>query len=115
MADGQNRLVQVEGILQQQLVHRGAGRVGLTALGDRIFAISLRVHVESAARQQNPLHPGQQPGHAVLALMQRNNHRRGAGGIEGRQDTAAATADCKPSRCWWAREWRYEHSWQTPV
>ena len=106
VADGQDRLVEIEGILEEQLIDGGAGRVGLTALGDRIFAISLRIHIVSAAGQQNSLHAGEQPGDAVLPLMQAEQRWVLRRRNEGRRDTAEESADCRLDRCWWAREWR---------
>ena len=80
VTDSQDRLVQIEGILEQQFVHGGAGRVRLAALWNRIFAISLWVNIESAARQQDSLHPRQQPCYAVLTFVKWNNNRRCPGG-----------------------------------
>ena len=75
--------MEVEGVLQEQLVDGGAGGVGLTALGNWIFAISLWVNVVGAAGQQNSLHPCQQLRDLLLALVERNDHRRGSGSLQG--------------------------------
>ena len=82
VADGQDRLVEVEGVLKQQLIHGGPGRVGLAALGNWIFAKSLWVNIVAAARQQDSLHPDKQLGDAILALVQGNDNRRSPGGFK---------------------------------
>jgi len=83
MADGENRLVKVEGVLEHKLIHCSAGRVSFAALGDWIFAISLRVYIEAAAGEQDPVHPGQQFGYAILPLVQRHDNRDCASGVQG--------------------------------
>jgi hypothetical protein len=85
MTDGQDGLVEIEGILEEQLIDGGAGWVCLTALGDWIFTIALRIHVESAPRQKNSLHGGEQTGDAILPLMEWNKDGCGAGGTKGSQ------------------------------
>jgi hypothetical protein len=80
--DAKDRLVQVKGVLQEQLIHGGAARIRLTALGDRIFAISLWVYVKAATGEQYPLDASQNLGHAVLALVEGHNNRRCPGGVK---------------------------------
>ena len=59
VAERQDWLEQTESVLKQQLIDSGASGVRLAALGNSIFAISLRVHIETAAGKQNSLHSGQ--------------------------------------------------------
>jgi hypothetical protein len=77
LADSQNRLMQAEGVLKQQLVHGRTLGVWFPTLWNRIFAISLRIDVKPAARQQNPLHPCKQSRYLFLPLAQWNDNRRG--------------------------------------
>jgi len=70
VADGEDGLVQAECILEEELVDGCPAGVGLAALGDAIFAISLWVDVIAAAGEQYSLYSGEQPGHAILALVQ---------------------------------------------
>ena len=74
-ADAQDWLVHVECILKQQLVCRGPCRVCLSAFGNWIFAISLRVNITVTTGQQDSLYPREQPGYTVLPLMQRDQDR----------------------------------------
>ncbi len=53
--DAQQRLVQIVRILQQQLVHRLAGRVSGRTLGNRLLPILLGIHICTASWQQNSL------------------------------------------------------------
>jgi len=83
VADGENGLLEIECILQQELVDGRAAGVGLATLWDRIFAKSLRVHIEAASRQQDALNPAKQPGNAVRPLVQRDNDGGYACGVKG--------------------------------
>jgi Flp pilus assembly protein CpaB len=58
VADGEDGLVEVEGVLEEKLVNSGAGRVGRGALGEGVLAVSLRVNIEVAAGQKDTLHAG---------------------------------------------------------
>ena len=82
MANGQNGLVEVKRILQEQLVHSRTAWICLPALRDAIFAISLWVNVITAAGQQDALNSQQQPGNAILALVKRNKNRSDSRGME---------------------------------
>ena len=73
VADSKNGLLEVECVLQQELIDGGAGRVGLTTLGDWIFAKPLRVNVKAAARKQDALNTLEEAGDAVLAFVQGND------------------------------------------
>jgi hypothetical protein len=79
MTDAKNWLAEVEGVLEKEFVDGGPCRVRLAALGDSVFTISLRVNVVPTSREQHALHAGEQPGHAVLALMERDNDWNCAG------------------------------------
>jgi hypothetical protein len=73
MADGENRLLEVEGILKQELIDGCAAGIGLAAFRDWILAKSLWVHIETAAGKQNSLNTEEQTGDAVRSFMQGNN------------------------------------------
>jgi hypothetical protein len=83
MTDRKDGLLEVEGVLQQELIDGGAAGVGLAALGDWIFAKSLRIDIETAAGQQDPLNTEKQPCDAVRSLVQGNNNGGYTGGVEG--------------------------------
>jgi hypothetical protein len=83
VADSKNGLLEVECVLQQELIDGGAAGVGLAALGDWIFAKSLRIDIETAAGQQDPLNTEKQPCDAVRSLVQGNNNGGYTGGVEG--------------------------------
>ena len=86
VADAKDRLVQVEGVLQQQLIGGGARRGQPRRTQGWRFAISLRIHVKAAAGQQDSLHARQKLGHAFLPLVERHNHRRRSGSLQRAQD-----------------------------
>jgi len=83
VTDGKNGLLEVEGVLQQELIHGGTGGVGFATLGDWVFAKSLRVNIEAAARKQHPLNTEKQPGDAVRSFVQRNNNGGYTGRVKG--------------------------------
>ena len=82
VANGQNRLMLAKSLLHQQFVHCRPDRVRLTALRHRIFAISLRVNINPAPRQQASLHPSKPPRHTFLSRAQRNDNRCCSGSAE---------------------------------
>ena len=82
VADSQDGLAKIEGVLEEKFVHRGSGGVGLAAFWNPLFSITLWVHVESAAGEQNALHSGEQLGNAPLWLVERNDDRLGASGLQ---------------------------------
>jgi len=82
-ADGQNRLVEVEGVLQEELIDGGAGWVGLATFGEHSLAVSLRIYIEFAAGQKHSLDPGKEAGYTVLMLVQRNDDGGSSSGTEG--------------------------------
>jgi hypothetical protein len=79
LADGEKGLVEVEGVLEQKLVNGGSGRIWLATFRNRIFAISLRVHIKLAAGKKHSLHPREQPGHSIRPLVQWNDDGRSPG------------------------------------
>ena len=83
VADGEDGLVQVEGVLQQELIDGGAAGIGGAALGDAGLAKPLRINVKAAAGEQNAVDAGEQAGDAVLALVEGHEDGRGSGGVEG--------------------------------
>ena len=82
VADGEDRLVQVEGVLQQQFVDGGAGGVGGAAGGDGFFTEALRVNVVEAAGEQHALRGREQARDAILPLVQRDQNGHGPGGVQ---------------------------------
>jgi hypothetical protein len=83
VADGEDGLLEVEGVLEEELVNGSAGGVRLAALRDWIFAKSLWVHIVKAAGEQNSLGSEEEPGNAIRALVKRNNNGGCARGVEG--------------------------------
>jgi hypothetical protein len=65
--------VEVEGVLQEQFIHGDTGRIGVSAGWNATFAISFRIHIETAAGEQNSLDTHQQPCDTVLSLVQGDN------------------------------------------
>ena len=85
MANGEDRLVKIECVLQQKLVDGGPGSIHLAAFWNRIFAISLRVHVEAAARQKYPADPCQKGCNPILTLVKGDDYRRSPNSLKGGQ------------------------------
>jgi len=83
--------MEVERILQEELVDSRAARVSLTAFGNAIFAISLRVNVVATAREQDSMCSMKQSRNAILTLVKRDENGGDAGGMKrgeiGRQRT----------------------------
>ncbi len=77
----ENRLVETERILQEKFVHRGSGGICFATFGNSFLPKALRIHIEPAPWQQNPLRCGQQLGDSLLSLMEGNHHRHCAGGV----------------------------------
>jgi hypothetical protein len=84
-ADGEDGLVQIEGVLQQELVDGCAGGIGWAAFGYTGFAISLRVNIVATTGKQDALNTEKDAGHAGLALMERHKNGRHSGGMKGGQ------------------------------
>jgi hypothetical protein len=78
-----DRLVEVEGVLKEELINGSTGGIGIAALRDWVFAESSWIHIETATRQQNALNSSKQPGNAIWALMQWNNDGGNARRVEG--------------------------------
>jgi hypothetical protein len=89
VADGKNGLLEVEGILQQKLIHGSAAGISFATLRDWVFAKSSWIHIEAAARQQDALNSAEQPSDTILAFVQWNDDgghtRRVEGGKIGGQ------------------------------
>jgi len=85
VADGENGLVEVEGVLEQELVNGGSGRVGLTTFWNSIFSVSLWIDIKLAAGQENTLNPREQTGDTIRALVQGNDDRRSTCRTKGGQ------------------------------
>jgi hypothetical protein len=83
VADGKDRLLEVEGILEEKLIDGGAGWICVPAFGDSSFTKSLRVNVEEATREQNTLNAVKQPCDAVRALVQGNDDGGDTDGMKG--------------------------------
>ena len=84
VADAEDGLLQVEGILKQQLVGGFAERVGRGGAGIERLAELFGVHVGMTARQQHTLRIGDQPGLFLLCGMKRNGDRDAAGLLDCR-------------------------------
>jgi hypothetical protein len=84
-ADGEDRLMEVKGVLQQELVDGGAGRISGTAFRDTGVTVSFRVNVVATAWKQDPLNGEENAGNAILSFMKGNQNRCHAGGMEGGQ------------------------------
>jgi hypothetical protein len=82
LADAEDGLVQVEGVLKEKLVDGGAGGIGGTAGGDGLFSVALGVDVETAARKKNSLGGGDKAGNVRRALVERDHERLSAGGLK---------------------------------
>lgn len=54
VTDTENRLLQVESILEEQLVDGSAAGVGRSARGDGLFSVALRIDIEAAAGRSMP-------------------------------------------------------------
>ena len=81
MADGENRFVQIESILQEQFIRCRSAGISRAAFRNPAFTITFRVDVIFAAWQKHALRSGENAGDPILVLMQRNDHRDGAGGL----------------------------------
>ena len=82
LADAEDGFMEVEGVLEEQLVDRGARGVGGIAGGDRSFAVALGVGVETAAGKENAVGGGEEFGDAIGALVEGDDDGDGAGGVE---------------------------------
>jgi len=83
VADGEDGLVEIEGVLEQELVDGGAGSVGRPAGGDRFFVVALRVDVEAAAGKKDTLDTSEKASDALGSFVERNDHCVGAGRLHG--------------------------------
>jgi len=82
VADRQDRLVEVECILQQQFIDCGSAGIGGAAGRDPLFAVVLRIHIKTAPRKKNALGSGEEARNPILALMERDDDWSHAGGLE---------------------------------
>ena len=110
VTNGEDRLVKIECVLQQQLVNRGSRAIDLATLWNRIFAISLWVYVEAAARQHYPADPCQKRCNPFLRLMKGDDDRCSPDCFEGCQVSRQRPLIVINARCRWAREWQFESS-----
>jgi hypothetical protein len=83
VADGEDGLLEVEGVLKQDFIDSGTSWVGWAALRNWIFAKSSWVDIETTAGQQDALNAAKESDYAILALVQRNNDWGHAHGVEG--------------------------------
>lgn len=83
VTDGENGLVEVEGVLEQEFVDGGTRSVGGAACGNRLLAIAQGIDVEPAAGKQNALGIGEEFGDAVRTLVKGNDDRCCADRVEG--------------------------------
>jgi len=82
VADAEDWLVQVEGILKQKLVDRRPAGVIRGTLRNSVLAKSLRIDIVRASGEQDTVDPGQQPGHMILALIEPYHNRRSSSGVQ---------------------------------
>jgi hypothetical protein len=82
-ADGEERLVEVMGVLNQELVYVLARRVGGIALRDRVLAVFLRIHVCRGTGKEDSLAGIDQIGCFARRGVKRNLHRLAAGLADG--------------------------------
>jgi hypothetical protein len=66
--------------LKQKFVNSRARWVCLSALGQAVFAVPLRVDIEAAAGKQDSLYAGKEFGDAILTFMERHKDGGCAGG-----------------------------------
>src|SRR5580704_14076168 len=66
MTDCEYRLVEIERVLQQEFVDRGAPGIGGSTRRNTRFAIAFGIDIEAAAGKQHTLGTSQQAGNAVL-------------------------------------------------
>lgn len=83
LADGEDGLVKIEGVLDEELVDGGAVGVGVFALGDSRFAVFLGIDVGGAAGEEDAMAGGEDLGNALRGLMERDGNGCGSGGVEG--------------------------------
>ena len=72
MADAEDGLVQIEGVLEEELVDGGAGGVVGAAGGDRGFAVALGIDIEKTAGEEDAVGGGEEFGDAIGALVERD-------------------------------------------
>ena len=96
LAYSENRLVKIEGVLQQQLIHPPCGPDQSAHIAE-FFLPSISVDQTSnpLPRKQHALNPLEQPGHAILALVQRN------------RDKGVAPAQCSADKYCGRARWLY--------
>ena len=82
LADGEDGLVEVEGVLEEEFVDGGAGIVGRGGVGAGGFAVFLGVDVGGGAGQEDALDGGEDFGDALRGFMEGNDDGCGAGGDE---------------------------------
>jgi hypothetical protein len=82
LTDGEDRLVEVEGVLQEELVNGGAWCVGRRALGDAGLTVFLRVDVGGAAGKKDSLDGGEDFGDALRRLVEGNGDGCSSGRVE---------------------------------
>jgi hypothetical protein len=83
LADGEDGFVEVEGVLNEEFVDGGAGRVGVLAGGDGRFAVGLRVDVGGRAGEKDALAGGEDLGDALRRFMEWDGDGCGSGGVQG--------------------------------
>jgi hypothetical protein len=83
VADGEDGLLEVEGVLEEKFVDCCAGGIGGAAGGDGSFAVALRVDVEAAAWKEHALGGGEKFGDAVGTLVEGDEDGGGTGRVEG--------------------------------
>ena len=75
MADGEDRLSEFKGVLEEDFVDGGSSGIGFSALGDAISPVSLRINIVFTAGEQDSLDPAQQIGDSLPGFAEGNNDR----------------------------------------
>jgi hypothetical protein len=83
VADSEDRLLEVESVLEKQLVYGRSGRIRRAAFGDSCLAIPFRINIIATAGEQDSLDSQKQFGNAVLALVEGKYDWGCTGGFEG--------------------------------
>ena len=83
LADGEDRLVQVEGVLNEELIDVGAQGVGRGGVRTAGLGVFLRIDVGGGTGEEDAVAGGEDFGDALRGLVERNGDGRGSGGVEG--------------------------------
>jgi hypothetical protein len=83
LTDGEDRFVEIKGILEEEFVDGGARGVSGSGLGLAGDAVFFGVDVGGAAGEEDALDRGEDAGDALGRLVERNGDGGSSGGVEG--------------------------------